>query len=132
MTISPINQNQLDPTIQTSQDAYRNRMDQAFAPVAQLFNETPEQLMNELHSGTSLADLAQSKGISQDDLVAAIKQGLQSSSTSASTLSDSQLTNLANRIANHHHHGHHHGGQSQQVSSNSMSASSASLNITQL
>jgi hypothetical protein len=77
--------------------------------VAQLFNETPDQLMNDLRSSnSSLSQLAQAKGVSQDDLVAAIKQGLQSSSTGTSPLSDTQLTNIASRIANHKHGGHHH------------------------
>ena len=83
---------------------------QAFAPVAQLFGDSSDQLMSELStSGTSLSALAQQKGISQTDLIDAIKQGLQSSqSGTAPALSDTQLTNIANRIANHKHHGHHH------------------------
>src|SRR5262252_4485357 len=108
MTISPINSSPTDPTNPANDDRFRARMEQAFTPVAQLFHETPDQLLSELQSGkTSLADLAQSKGVSQDDLVAAIKQGL-TSATGASPLSDSQLTNIANRIANHRHAGHHH------------------------
>jgi hypothetical protein len=84
-------------------------------PVASLFGESPDQLMQELQSGhTSLSALAQQKGISQTDLVNAIKQGLQSTSANngAPALSDAQLTNIANRIANHRHGGghHHHGG----------------------
>ena len=39
----------------------------------------------------------------------AIKQGLQQTSASGSSpLSDNQLTNIANRIANHKHGHHHH------------------------
>jgi len=92
------------------QTSFKSRMEQTFAPVAKLFNESTDQLESELQtSGTSLSALAQQKGISQDDLLSAIKQGLQSSSTNgASPLSDSQLTTIANRIANHVHGGHHH------------------------
>ena len=69
--------------------------------------------MQELQSGqTSLSTLAQQKGVSQTALVDAIKQGLQASSASngAPALTDTQLTNIANRIANHKHGGHHHHG----------------------
>lgn len=87
-------------------------MQQGLAPVAQLFGESTDQLMSELSSGkTSLSALASQKGISQTDLIDAIKQGLQQNAPSGQTPSDSQLTNMANRIANHKHGGgHHHGG----------------------
>jgi hypothetical protein len=96
---------------QADNSVFQSRMQQAFAPVAQLFGESSDQLMSELQSGnTSLTDLAKAKGISQDDLVNAIKQGIsqtQSSGNGALSLSDTQLTNIATRIANHKH-GHHH------------------------
>ena len=125
MSINPIS-SQTDPSNSINDDRFRARMEQALTPVAQLFNETPDQLMSELQSGhTSLADLAQSKGVSQDDLVAAVKQGL-TSTTGASPLSDSQLTNIAHRIANHRHGGHHHHHQ------DVAQQSSAQLNVTSL
>jgi hypothetical protein len=139
MSISPIN-SQTDPSNSINDDRFRSRMEQALTPVAQLFNETPDQLMSELQSGNkSLSDLAQAKGVSQDDLVAAIKQGL-TSTTGASPLSDSQLTNIANRIANHRHGGHHHHHQGVSQSSSSspslslqpLSSQSTGLNITSL
>jgi len=109
MTVNPIgisNPNQpYDPT------SMQTRMQQALTPVAQLFGESSDQLMSELQSGhTSLSALAASKGISQTDLVNAIKSGLQQSAPNGTTLSDTQLTNIANRIANHKHGGHHHHG----------------------
>ena len=80
----------------------RARMQQSMAPVAQLFGMSSDQLMSEVKaSGGSLADYAASKGISNADLTAAIKQGLQSSAPNGVQLSDSQLTNLAQRIENH-------------------------------
>jgi len=90
----------------------RSRTEEAMGSVAQLFGESSDQLMNELSSGrTSLSELAKSKGISQADLTNAIQQGLQQTSGSSGTkLSDTQLTNLTNRIANHVHGGHHHAG----------------------
>ena len=81
---------------------FRARMQQSMAPVAQLFGMSSDQLMSQVKaSGGSLADYAASKGISNADLTAAIKQGLQSSAPNGVQLSDSQLTNLAQRIENH-------------------------------
>jgi hypothetical protein len=98
------------PPQQADNGVFQSRMQQAFAPVASLFGETSDQLMSELQSGkTSLSDLAKTKGISQDDLINAIKQGIsQTAGNGAPNLSDTQLTNIANRIANHKHGGHHH------------------------
>ena len=91
---------------------WQSRMDTVMGPASKLFNETPEQLLSDLRtSNTSLSAYAQSKGVSQSDLIGAIKDGLQQeASVNGVTLSDSQLTNLANTIANrtHHDHGHHH------------------------
>ena len=62
MPISPIgasNPNQLlDPT------TFQTQMQQAMSPVAQLFNESSDQLMSELDTGkTSLSALAAQKGV---------------------------------------------------------------------
>ena len=115
MGVYPVGSNNPSSTVDPT--GFDTRFQSAFTPVAQLFGESPDQLLSELDSGSSLSALAQQKGISQDDLIAAIKQGLrQSSANNGSTLSDTQLTNIANRIAHHrhgghhHHHHHHHGG----------------------
>jgi hypothetical protein len=94
----------VDPT------SWMTQMQQTLGPVAQLFGESTQQLTNDLQSGkTSLTQLAQSKGISQSDLLSAIEQGLQqSSSGSGQSLTPTQLTNIANGIANRVHGGHHH------------------------
>ncbi len=85
-----------------NQNDFRTRMEQSMAPVAQLFGMTSDQLMTAVKaSGGSLADYAASKGISSTDLTAAIKQGLQNNAPNGVQLSDSQLTNLAQRIENH-------------------------------
>ena len=114
MTVGAINNTQqLDPTQTADTSSWQTRMQQALGPVAQLFGESASQLMSDLQSEkTSLSALAQSKGISQTALVDAIKQGLQQSSANGGPqLSDTQLTNLANTIANRTHgHHHHHGG----------------------
>jgi hypothetical protein len=115
MTVNGINQGQSLYT-QNNADTWKQRMDAALGPVASLFNENVDQLESDLKTGnTSLTALAQSKGISQDDLIGAIKQGLQQAATNGGPqLSDTQLTNIATNIANRthgahgHHHGHHH------------------------
>ena len=85
-----------------NQNDFRARMEQSMSPVAQLFGMSSDQLMSAVKaSGKSLADYAASKGISSTDLTAAIKQGLQNSAPNGVQLSDSQLTNLAQRIENH-------------------------------
>ena len=93
-----------------NQSSFPARMQQALAPVAQLFGETGDQLMSELSSShTSLSALAASKGVSQTDLVNAIKESLQQASPSnGRAASDTQLTNIATRMANHKHGHHHH------------------------
>jgi hypothetical protein len=85
-----------------NQDDFRTRMQQAMAPVAQLFGMSTDDLMSAVKaSGGSLADYAAAKGISSSDLTAAIKQGLQANAPNGVQLSDSQLTNLAQRIEQH-------------------------------
>jgi hypothetical protein len=85
-----------------NQDDFRTRMQQAMAPVAQLFGMSSDDLMSAVKaSGGSLADYAASKGISSTDLTAAIKQGLQANAPNGVQLSDSQLTNMAQRIESH-------------------------------
>ncbi len=110
MSINPIGIT--NPNQATAPNSIQTQMQQAMAPVASLFGETADQLMQQLNSGsTSLSQLASQKGISQTDLVNAIKQGLQqTASANGQSPSDTQLTNIANRIANHKHGGHHHHG----------------------
>jgi len=110
MTINPIGISNPNPALDPN--AFQTRMQQALAPVAQLFGESTDQLVAQLDSGhTSLSALAANSGITQTQLVDAIKQGLQQSSpNNGQSMSDTQLTNIANRIANHRHGGHHHHG----------------------
>ncbi len=129
MTVGAIgNTSLLDPSQTVGASSWQTRMQQALGPVAQLFGESAQQLMSDLQSGkTSLSALAQSKGISQTDLVNAIKQGLQQSSANGGPqLSDTQLTNLANTIANRVHGGHHHRGGAMNAVGGTSTAAAAS------
>lgn len=103
---------------------WRARVQQTMGPVAQLFGESPQQLIGDLQGAqTSLSSLATSKGVSQTDLLDAIQQGLQQSSANGGPqLSPSQMTNLANTIAHRVHHGghHHHRGQTNAIAASAM------------
>ncbi len=110
----------VDPT------SWQSRMQQTLGPVAQLFGMSTTQLQQALQSGESLNDIASSQGVSQADLTAAIKQGIQQAQPAgAAPLSDTQLTNIANRIAGHHHHHHGGGGGGSASGADPASASSA-------
>ena len=113
MTISGIsNATQIQPNAAAAQSNWQTRMQQMLAPVAQLFGMTTSQLEQSIQSGQSLSDIATSKGVSQPDLLNTIKAGLQQDQPSgAPSLSDTQLTNLANGVANRHHHHHGRGGE---------------------
>lgn len=94
-----------------------SRMQGAIGSAAQLFGMSQSDLTSLLNSGQSLAGVASSKGISQTDLVSAIKQGVQQATPQGGTSgpSGSLLDRIANRIATHsggqigQAHHHHHG-----------------------
>ena len=127
MTISGIsNATQIQPNAAADQSNWQTRMQQMLAPVAQLFGMTTSQLEQSIQSGQSLSDIATSKGVSQTDLLNTIKAGLQQNQPSgAPSLSDTQLTNLANGIASRHHH-HHAGGAANTASQAATSTSTTS------
>jgi hypothetical protein len=87
-----------DPT------AMKERMAKAMQPAAELLGISTDDLKAALEQGESLSDIAASKGVSRDDLLAAIKEGLKSNAPEgAPALSETQLDNLANRIADRSH-----------------------------
>jgi hypothetical protein len=131
MSMSPVG-NGVDPTNGGNQDSFRTRMQQTLGAVANLFGETTDQLQNELQSGdTSLAALAASKGVSQTDLVNTIQQSLQSSTANGTQLTATQLTNIANRIANHKHGGGHHHHHADATESSSATSSTDQNGVIQ-
>jgi hypothetical protein len=93
----------------TPQASFRTRLQDVTAAVAKELGMSTDDLNQALRSGQSLDDIAQSKGVSHDDLVATISQALQSTASSGQSTDPSQLTQLAERIAGakgHHHHHH--------------------------
>jgi hypothetical protein len=103
---------------------------QRMQPVADLFHESSDQLMSELQSGKSLAQIAQEKGVSRDDLLSAVKQGLTANAPAGAD--PSKLDAIANQIVDHtpgqrtHGHHHHHGSGS---TSSTSSTNSNGLNV---
>jgi hypothetical protein len=89
---------------------------QVLQPVAQLLGTTPQDLITQMQSGTTLSTIAGQQGVSQTDLISAIEQGLQAASPTTNSTTQSSLTSVATSIANgtakigHHHH--HHSGAS--------------------
>lgn len=95
------------------QPGLRARVQHTLDSVAQLFGTTTDDLRTELNRGQSLATIADTNGISRDDLLATIKQALSESQPSGTAApSDAVLTRLANRVADHQggvHGGHRRG-----------------------
>jgi len=74
--------------------------------VANLLETTTDDLIQGLQDGQSLSDLGSARGISQDDLLATIKQGLQANQTMTGQAND--LDAMAARIADRKGTGHRH------------------------
>jgi hypothetical protein len=92
--------NRPDPT------ATKERMTKAMQPAAELLGMSNDDLKAALEQGQSLSDIATAKGVSRDDLLAVIKAGLKNNAPEgAPELSETQLDNLASRIADRSHTG---------------------------
>ena len=81
---------------------------------AQVLGMSTQDIQSAFQNGQSLADLAQQKGISKDQLVSAIAQGIQSlNSTSGGLPGSPDPTQMAQRIVDRagglSGHRHHHG-----------------------
>ena len=66
-----------------------------------------QDLRSALDSGQSLADVAQQRGVSRDDLVTAVAQGIQAAPPTG-TPAPAAATELAQHVVDRHHGGHHH------------------------
>ncbi len=89
---------------------------------------TDAQLQQSLQSGSTLADLAKEKGVSEDSLVSTIAQSLQQNAPAGSSSSTTDYTSMAQNIVDGkvpaHHHGHH--AHSSSASSSDQDSSSSS------
>jgi hypothetical protein len=66
-----------------------------------------QDLRSALDSGQSLADVAQQRGVSRDDLVSAVAQGIQSAPPTGAP-APAAATELAQHVVDRHHGHHHH------------------------
>ena len=72
---------------------------EAIDAAAEALDMSTEDVQKALQSGTTLADLADSKGVSQDDLLKAVTDGLAAGATKhGRQLTSDQLTDFASRI----------------------------------
>ena len=101
-----LTQAQADAMLQRAQDAPKRRAQHEaaraarIAPVAKLLGMTADEIQQKLHDGTSLAKLAESKGVSRAKLLDAIKEGIQAAAKSQGvTLSAERLNEMAEHTA---------------------------------
>jgi len=88
-----------------------DRMQGAMNSAAQLFGMTPQDLATAVDGGQSLSAIAAAKGVSQSDLLSAITNGIQQTSSQGSIGPTGPLADqIANRIAHHAGGRHHHHG----------------------
>ena len=79
---------------------FEARRDEGMAPVAKALGMTADDVWAKLRDGTSLAKLAEEKGVSRAKLLDAIKEGLRAATKdSGVTLSDERLNEMAERLA---------------------------------
>jgi len=74
----PVNNASPSYALGQAQEHHHNPMKRLLEPAAKLLGLSPQELHNELRSGKTLAGLASDQGVSRDDLIAAVVQGLQS------------------------------------------------------
>jgi hypothetical protein len=103
LTISPISTNPTNSTNnvqwQSTARAHRPDMKKDMQSVADLFGISTDDLMSQLKGGKSLAEIAQSKGVSRTDLVATLEQSIKANApTDVQTDFSSRIDDMVNRI----------------------------------
>ncbi|MCU1427609.1 MAG: hypothetical protein JWL83_1609 [Actinomycetia bacterium] len=125
MTVTPITNPALSATTATpaTQAADLKKRLQA---VADLLKMSTDDLLKQLQSGKSLADVAKDKGVSRDALVSAIKQDFAKNAPANANVDASKLDEVVNKIvdrkggpAGAHGHHHHHDDSTNATSSQS-------------
>ena len=94
MSVSSVGSAQVEP------HHHRHHKPPEMTNTAELLGMSTDDLEQARKSGQSLSDLAASKGVSKDDLVASITKDLQANEPGgAPQISDAQLTQMATNIA---------------------------------
>jgi hypothetical protein len=78
-------------------DDRKDRLDKAMQGVAELLDMTTEELRDAQRNGTTLADLAEQKGVSVDDLKAKLAEGLEANAP-ADAPAGIDFTQMASQI----------------------------------
>ena len=103
MNIGAVGASVVDMTQQVGGHRAHHRgpdMDQAMAPTAKLLGLSTSDLKQQVDSGQTLEQIADAQGVSKDDLLGSIKEGLKASKPDgAPELSEAQLTEMAGNIA---------------------------------
>lgn len=101
-----LTQAQADEMLQRAKDAPKRRAEHEaaraarIAPIAKLLGMGADEIHQKLEDGTSLAKLAESKGVSRDKLLAAIKEGIAAAAKAEGvTFSDARLDDMAAHVA---------------------------------
>ena len=101
-----LTQTQADQMLQRMKDAPKRRAAHeaaraaGIAPVAKLLGMTADEIHAKLDGTTTLAKLAESKGVSRAKLLDAIKEGIRAATKAEGvTFSDERLTQMAERMA---------------------------------
>jgi hypothetical protein len=106
VTAGRLTQAQADQMLQRAKDAPQRRARHEaahaarIAPVAKLLGMTEDEIHTKLEGGTTLAKLAESKGVSRAKLLDAIKAGITAEAAAEGvTVTDARLTEMATRMA---------------------------------
>lgn len=106
VTAGRLTQAQADQMLTRAKDAPQRRARHEaahaarIAPVAKLLGMTEDEIHTKLQGGTTLAKLAESKGVARAKLLDAIKEGLRAEATAeGETLTDARLNEMATRMA---------------------------------
>jgi hypothetical protein len=104
MTLSPISNTSALSSTQGVEGQFHQARAKVLSAVADKLNMSVDQLKSQLSTGKSLTDVAKANNLSQTDLMSTISSALQGANLPAGT----DLTAMADRIANHvgGHHRH--------------------------
>jgi hypothetical protein len=105
----------------SAQDKMRQMREDVLTAVASQLGESEADLKKAMSSGQSLAQIAQAKGVSSQDLQTTIAGVVQKDMPNASA---DQVSNIANRISGAGGHHHHHGGHHAQATTQPVAAPS--------
>jgi hypothetical protein len=101
-----LTQAQADELLQRAKDAPKRRAEHEaaraarIAPVEKLLGLTADEIRQKLDGSTTLAKLAESKGVSRAKLLDALKEGIRAAAKlQGDTLTDEQVTQMAERLA---------------------------------